>query len=68
MKEKIIEELATLIRHALMEHKSVDIPSLGLFEVKHNDDQHMITVEGNKVISIPEDRIIFNPYPTDGIR
>lgn len=68
MKEKIIEELVTLIRHALMEHKSVDIPSLGLFEVRHNHDQQMITSESNKVHSIPEDSIIFNPYPTDGIR
>jgi hypothetical protein len=49
-----------------MEHKVVDLPPLGIFEVKHNNDQAIIDIDDKKVLQIPEDVIIFNSYPSDG--
>jgi nucleoid DNA-binding protein len=66
MKDQIVEELCTLVVRALMEHKVVDLPPLGIFEVKHNNDQAIIDIDDKKVLQIPEDVIIFNSYPSDG--
>jgi len=65
MRDRIVEELCTLVVRALMEQKTVDIPSLGLFEVKHTIEQPPTPSDNINVRSIPEDTIVFTAYPTD---
>jgi len=60
MKERLVEELAAIIREELMKRGTVSIPSIGSFRVEHQRHVRKETTDGKVVIAPPVDSLVFN--------
>lgn len=61
--EDVIEAFTKVVREQLEQGKSVEVPTLGTFEVEHRPSEMKEDDTGERTMAPPRDVVTFDPEP-----